>query len=342
LVDMENEMSKTRRVSGFTLIELLVVIAIIAVLIALLLPAVQGAREAARRSTCQNNLKQIGLALHNYHDIYNQFPQAVSQVRDPGQNGVINSGDPHDQQPAWGWGAFILPQLDQGPLYNQLNLGTASFYSLLVANSPLVKTVLPVFRCPTSVAPDINTQQSLSNSNFPPANIYGATSNYGVAFGHGRISGPFRVAPYADAYAVVQDGGFGFDSNFNTASIVDGTSTTVAVGERAYLLKGAYFDAGTWIGCYKGNRDDCGRNLMVSLRGGVNGGATAAAEDETLSSEHVGGAYVLFFDGSVHFISQNVDFNATTSTASPNVNGPVDSVIERLFARNDGQAVGGY
>ena len=349
-------MSSRKRKPGFTLIELLVVIAIIAVLIALLLPAVQQAREAARRSQCKNNLKQIGLALHNYLDVYQQFPQGVCQARNPGEDGIIGQTMPRDQEPAWGWGSFILPHLDQAPLFNQLNLGYVSFYSLLQNNLPLAQTVLPVFRCPTSVAPDINAQQSLTTSAFlvnGSANVYGATSNYGAAFGHGRTSGPFRVAapsPNAalypvstDPYTVVQDGGFGFDTNFNTSQITDGTSNTVAVGERAYLLNKVQYNAGNWIGCYKGNRDDCSRSLFVDLRAGVNGTlGGAAGEEETLSSEHVGGAHVLFFDGTVHFLSQNIDFNATTTVASPNVNGPVDSVVERLFARSDGQTIGSY
>src|SRR5437868_4572110 len=104
-------MSKTSRaVRGFTLIELLVVIAIIGVLVALLLPAVQQAREAARRSQCKNNLKQIGLALHNYHDTTGLFP--LAQYIDLNQ---VNS--------QWGWSAMILSYLDQGPLYQQLNVG---------------------------------------------------------------------------------------------------------------------------------------------------------------------------------------------------------------------------
>ena len=349
-------MVRSRRKNGFTLIELLVVIAIIAVLIALLLPAVQQTREAARRSQCQNNLKQIGLALHNYLDANRVFPQGACQARNPGEDGIIGQTMPRDQEPGWGWGAFILPYLDQGNLYNQLNLGSTSFYSLLQNNLPLAQIPLSVFRCPTSVAPEINTQQSLTTSAFPvngSANIYGATSNYGAAFGHGRTTGPFRVAAPSpnpaiwpvspDPYTVTQDGGFGFDTKFSTAQITDGTSTTIAVGERAYLLNKIQYNAGNWIGCYKANRDDCSRNLFVDLRAGLNGTLNGAAgEEETFSSEHIGGAYALFFDGSVHFISQNIEFNATTTLAAPNVNGPVDSVIERLFARADGQAIGDF
>src|SRR5688500_4365529 len=103
---------------GFTLIELLVVIAIIAVLIALLLPAVQQAREAARRTQCRNNLKQIGLALHNYHDVHNTFPMGYCA-------GMTYVDGASDTSPGWSWATYILPQLDQGPLYNQFNWSAA-------------------------------------------------------------------------------------------------------------------------------------------------------------------------------------------------------------------------
>src|SRR3954454_25192238 len=110
---MKCSTSTVRR--GFTLIELLVVIAIIAILIALLLPAVQQAREAARRTQCKNNLKQIGLALHNYHDTCNSFP--------PGWINTWASNPPRSNFPgnSWGWNAMILPMMDQGNVYNQIN-----------------------------------------------------------------------------------------------------------------------------------------------------------------------------------------------------------------------------
>ena len=131
---------------GFTLIELLVVIAIIAILIALLLPAVQQAREAARRTQCRNNLKQIGLALHNYHDTFRLFPPGV--IRD-GQN----------NSEAWGWTVFILPFLEQANLYNQLDPDTYRLRDLLAglnptypaptANAAILQNPLSVFICPS-------------------------------------------------------------------------------------------------------------------------------------------------------------------------------------------------
>src|SRR3712207_6554389 len=129
---------------GFTLIELLVVIAIIAILIALLLPAVQQAREAARRSQCKNNLHQMGLALHNYHDAHNVFPPAnfkvLIQDTSPDQ---FNSQSTH-------WGAMLLPYLDQAPLYNSMVWGSHPTIWYQGPNLVAQQTVLTVFQCPSS------------------------------------------------------------------------------------------------------------------------------------------------------------------------------------------------
>ena len=113
-----SENCSKKKCRGFTLIELLVVIAIIAVLIALLLPAVQAAREAARRAQCVNNLKQIGLALHNYHDAIGAFPMSYAA-----SSRFVDGAT--DTAPGWGWGTMILPQLEQGPLFNAVNFSLA-------------------------------------------------------------------------------------------------------------------------------------------------------------------------------------------------------------------------
>src|SRR5512136_2835831 len=129
---------------GFTLIELLVVIAIIAVLVALLLPAVQQAREAARRTQCRSSLKQLGLAFHNYHEAFGTFPPGwISKVGDPfpgnGQSGNIVTGETS----LWAWGAMILPYIDQQPLSDALNVGNVTLSQDLALNLPLCQVVLP-------------------------------------------------------------------------------------------------------------------------------------------------------------------------------------------------------
>jgi len=145
--------SASRR-AAFTLIELLVVIAIIGVLVSLLLPAVQQAREAARRAQCTNNLKQLGLALHNYHDAHRVFPAAyLADTRDA-------SRDPNtfDGPNGFAWGTMLLPALDQSPLYNQFDLGRPCWDPV---NAAPARTRLPVFLCPTATNTD-----GLSNTVF--------------------------------------------------------------------------------------------------------------------------------------------------------------------------------
>ena len=147
--------SRSNRQRGFTLIELLVVIAIIAILIALLLPAVQQAREAARRSTCKNNLKQIGLAMHNYHETFGMFPPGYVEE-------ILNTNGGHvaDNEGHWAWNALLLPYLDQAPLFNQLNVGTVPVSTMLnnaTVRGSMQKT-LPVFRCPSDTGPQIHVE----------------------------------------------------------------------------------------------------------------------------------------------------------------------------------------
>ena len=153
--------------SGFTLIELLVVIAIIAILVALLLPAVQQAREAARRSTCKNHLKQIGLGLHNYHDTYNVLP--------PGWIGYRNTQTTITD--AWGWNTYILPMVEAGPLYDALQLKNAQSLTAGVNDTAVrraeMRKPLAVYRCPSDSAKLTNNDdtrklnsQDLATSNY--------------------------------------------------------------------------------------------------------------------------------------------------------------------------------
>ena len=129
---------KLSRRTGFTLIELLVVIAIIAVLVALLVPAVQKVREAAARTQCTNNLKQIGLAMHSYYGRTKAFPPGYTD-----RNTNVNSDASADVGPGWGWASYLLNDLDQGNVFNQIN------FSQNVGVNPVCQTFIPVFYCPT-------------------------------------------------------------------------------------------------------------------------------------------------------------------------------------------------
>ena len=235
---MSQSLSRSRRTSGFTLIELLVVIAIIAILIALLLPAVQQAREAARRSQCKNNLKQIGLALHNYHEIFGAFPPGCVHS----QTDTAAAG-----RAAYGWGAFILPQLDQAPLFNQLDVNGRELHLLLQAASsrPLVQVPVQVFRCPSDTAPGLNNERLFTNK------IYGdtaaATASYAGVHGTRWAWATDWLQKGEDPFGV-----FWPDSKVRLADVTDGASNVVMVGERHWAHLSAI-----WIGTrnYQGNGD---------------------------------------------------------------------------------------
>jgi len=261
---------KNRRLPrGFTLIELLVVIAIIAVLIALLLPAVQQAREAARRTQCKNNLKQIGLALANYHDItVNVFPPGYIGLNQAGSSGVTaNSLN------GFGWATFLLPQIDQANIYNQFSGSTTLSFSTglfgLTTTAPPTGTIsspIAAFRCPTDpglasifvsaveTVPVIGTTQNLSRSNYvavvgidpsitatggvglgnASTNCIGTSPNI-VCGGIGVYNNTGTVQTGLTAYSadVAYFGGvFGAQSKKGIRDITDGTSNTILIGER--------------------------------------------------------------------------------------------------------------
>src|SRR5215207_9851883 len=174
---MASSRSRFASTRGFTLIELLVVIAIIAVLIALLLPAVQAAREAARRAQCVNNLKQIALALHNYHDTVGSLPP-----------GAINNASYGGTW--WNWIAFSLPYMEQAPLYNSINFSWGNFN---VRNELTVsRAILRSYLCPTDSSDRLYTYfYWVVSENFGRWPVTGAPSNYTANFGDMRVDSPF-------------------------------------------------------------------------------------------------------------------------------------------------------
>ncbi len=197
----------TRPRGGFTLIELLVVIAIIAVLIALLLPAVQAAREAARRTQCVNNLKQIGLALHGYHDGANTFPAG---------GWIALYGQPATSNMNMGWSAAVLPYLEQGPLYGGLNF---SYPYNDPVNSTASFTVLRAYLCPSEPRKTDRNQGP-----GPPIDPYpSGDADYGGMYGPRALGSGFTNNPPAGAMI--------FGQCVGLAEITDGSSQTIAVGE---------------------------------------------------------------------------------------------------------------
>jgi prepilin-type N-terminal cleavage/methylation domain-containing protein/prepilin-type processing-associated H-X9-DG protein len=333
-------------VRGFTLIELLVVIAIIAVLIALLLPAVQQAREAARRTQCKNNLKQLALALHNYHDTYNVFVPGNIVLE-----GIyaIPAGNSIRRAPAWGWGTSILPFIEQAALFEALPMGTQRLGDYLV-NTPephVGQTVLSVFRCASDTAPALNDQSQFMKTDAqsslitPPdgtRTFLLGTANYFLGHGHSECR-----TPDASDYKARQTGGFSFSSSTGIRDVADGTSNTIMIGERAYALKGEIYTAGVWIGCAEGHSPDCCDDIWFTTRAPINGQTSTLSKWESLSSVHPGGVQVALFDGSVRYISENIDFRVTTGPAPCNIpNGCIDSTLERLVGIADGQVAGEF
>lgn len=317
-------MKNSVRRKGFTLIELLVVIAIIAILIALLLPAVQQAREAARRTQCKNNLKQLALAVQNYHDTYKSFPAGFA--RNAARLAV--SSCPEGNCANWSWGAAILPQLEQSNLYDQVDVGNAALETVVNdANlRPILQTPLAAFRCPSDTAPDLNTDQQVPGSgdtNCTSGCQPLATANY-IGVNH--------------SYLLERDtnnGIFNNEQNFTSLrDVTDGTSNTLLIGERAWQIGGTRMQAAVIFGTNGDSENHVDQGLVYVTGAGrysINDSCSGCAQG--FSSLHSGGAQFALTDGSVVFISENVDHNTDSA---------VNSVYERLIGRNDGQVVGSY
>ena len=340
---------------GFTLIELLVVIAIIAILIALLLPAVQQAREAARRTQCKNNLKQIGLAIHNYHDVFNTFPPGfVSKFPPTGSANSVERG-------MYSWGTSILPQLELGNIYTSLNVGNTLLDQNLATavGLQILQTPLPAFRCPSDTGPALNNFNNATSDNAAlNANQYVAhvtsngtdriaiaTSNYVMAAGTSDSTTPMV---YAAQYGPPLGVGF-INSRINFRDITDGTSNTILVGERAWKFNNLTIGAGNALG-FSSETNAAGSNMRTAALAalaigydGINYSATNRVHQRrSFSSNHVGGAQFTLCDGSVRFISQNIDYTKLSVTVAPYPAGFVTTTLARLLCRNDGQVIGEF
>jgi prepilin-type N-terminal cleavage/methylation domain-containing protein len=307
------------RSRGFTLIELLVVIAIIAILIALLLPAVQQAREAARRTQCRNNLKQLGLAIHNYHDVHLMFPYAWGSVQET-------------------WSALILPNIDQAPLYNTLvwDRTPANDWAAITSTSPTwpnkvaCGVAVPVLRCPSAAMPD-----ALDNSGIPnrrPASYRAVTGSLIASDDNSTRPAPFNVAPYTSLeFSPARDPGVngmmvGAGST-RMRDVTDGTSNTVMVGESYtdpnYVKDGQgmdywnffipqIWDNGTNRCWSAGNgsgteHTEAAGSTLVKPNSRLNPAIHGVLMEVSFGSYHTGGAFFAMGDGSVRFINENID-----------------------------------
>jgi prepilin-type N-terminal cleavage/methylation domain-containing protein len=265
--------------SGFTLIELLVVIAIIAILIGLLMPAVQKVRAAAARVGCMNNLHQIGLAAHNFHDVNKGLP--------PGYRAAAYYPD---TAPGWGWGAYLLPFIEQDNVYNQID------FTQPVQNQPVIQAMIKTYLCPADNPPSGPFQ--ITDATLTPVCL-AAPCSYAATVGQDA----------SEVDALTGDGIFYRNSKTRLTDITDGTSQTIMVGDRAWVQT-----QGIWAGAPSGAITRPGpRNVWPNATGpapaltlvhnnwlNITTDADGGLDD--FSSNHPAGANFVFADASVHFI----------------------------------------
>lgn len=272
---------------GFTLIELLVVIAVIAILIALLLPAVQQVREAARRMRCKNNLKQIGLALHNYHDTERSLPpQTIVDRTGPTETGW------------WSWRVRILPQLEQQTLYRQIDL-REDIWANADKYKPYTSKRLNVFMCPSDPHVDRIAE---SFEVFPGGEAYALTSYFGCR-GSGEAIPDDGVFPAINHVVAFKD-------------IIDGTSQTILVGERP---ADSNLEWGWWAAGVGVDEEGLGDHVLDAFEGFYPGDPGNTMSDVThFWSAHSGGAHFALSDGSVRFLAYTIDEKVFTSLTTRN------------------------
>jgi prepilin-type N-terminal cleavage/methylation domain-containing protein len=295
------------RRSGFTLIELLVVIAIIAILIALLVPAVQKVREAAARTQCVNNLKQIGLALHGYHDAKKMLPPGCQSTTPPGTGFVGLS-----------WHVQILPYIDQGPAHAAINFSQA-YSSATNLNVGLV--AVPAYLCP---AQSDNRFTQYGSGEWANGNtqITYTTHYYGVCGPKGTnpaTGSPYLMAPITSTQGgIAMQGVLGMDTKVRLVQIIDGSSNTLMVGESSWSASNNYR---IWIrGAFNATELTAMRNVANTMSSTAYNGSNNF-DDVSFGSTHVGkGAHFVFADGTGRYLHPTISIGTYLSLASYNGN----------------------
>ena len=336
-----------QRRTAFTLIELLVVIAIIGVLVGLLLPAVQQAREAARRVSCTNNLKQIGLALHNHHDAFGAFP--------PG----IQCGQAQNNGGGWAWGSFILQFMEESTLASTLKVGSSSTTAATALTAG--RTKIAAHRCPSDIGPDENNERGRYMG--PNNNWRVGTSNYVGNAGTKKIMNAFGGAAAGQSHCIHDDNSANIEAynawyngvlfpriKLKMSKITDGTSSTLLVGERDYESSNhGNHEAGNWLGSNAAAWhtephaynwvtifDEANSNLQINDYDAAQpdnmpdcwpntgcGSAYGATAADSWSSGHPGGAQFVLCDGSTRMLLETIS----------------DTVLADLCNRMDGDVI---
>lgn len=283
---------------GLTIVELLVVLGIVAILLGLMLPALQQAQQDARMAGCKNNLKQIAIGLHNYHDTYNCFPP-----------GFVSKESHAGSGRRYGWQASLSPFLDQAPLFNQLNFSAPPADP---RHTALAKSVIPVLRCPADRTPATNPLRGdLGTSNYPGNN--GPTSFPrwaplgGSDFWPGTVESPMRT-----------DGLFARNTRVGLRDITDGSSNTVMVLERSFSS-----GAAIWIGVTDVSHEE---DTLVDMSHSSRPNASRSSS----SSQHKGGVNLVMCDGAVKFIANSIQ---STPVSAP---GGQIGLWQRLSHKSDG------
>ena len=315
-----------RRERAFTLVELLVVIAIIGILVALLLPAVQTAREAARRTQCVNNMRNLALGLHNHHSALRVFPQGWNI-------------QPKKEE-SWGWSTFLLPYLEESALHADLGVRDQRLADFFIAQggTPLLQRAqqpLPLFRCTSDTTPPLLPADARAfRGNNTPDGYEPPTSNFMGS--RGLFD---RRCKFDDQETCKNTGVFFGGSKVSIRKISDGTSKTFLIGERDFRCK-----AGTYIGTRNPEGSGMRGAHMLTGRTSIRFEFPLTGQHDTctegFSSAHTGGGNFAFADASVRFVSEDVDFNNGFYTPSPfNYPNPDYGVYQRMGSRNDGLAI---
>lgn len=312
---------RTFRLPGFTLVELLVVIAIIGILVGLLLPAVQAAREAARRMQCSNNLKQLGLALHNYESTFKTFPPA----------GIASN--------SMSWAVMTLPFIEQGNLFNRFNFTQGNWRAH--QRIRIVKgVVIPSLQCPSAPAETLfsafattATNPDINESDVRTSHYHAVLGPIGTNAANGgtaqyRFLGTAAALGNSNFGPVATQGAFGttrqvtatrFESGNNPiGSMTDGTSNTLMLGEfnwPGYKIRNSFLWRPFTRGWYADSRGTL-MYLAKNVNYPINFNVPLPWNDATFGSLHTGGAQFVYGDGSVHFVGQNIDMVVYRAAAS--------------------------